>query len=120
MSTARRRGRAATTPTLPPPVTQWLGRLVRLPHIPDMFDVALATVKLWRYNHNRFVGTDDAPTHNMLPPPIVLPPELRNIVTEAVWDVEVLTEWGRQTGRLDQANKPVKLLPPGRPRGPRE
>lgn len=107
---------APPAPTLSPELVGYLDRLVRLGEIPELFDVQLVTVKMWRGKAiGQPVGEDQAAL-NVLPDPVALPRPLARLVRDPVWDRETLLEWGRQTGRLDTANRPIRLGPPGRPR----
>ncbi len=107
---------APPVPELGAELAAYLDRLVRLNEIPGLFGVRLVTVKVWRGNAiGRQAGEDHAPL-NVLPDPAELPAALARLVRDPVWDRESLFEWGRQTGRLDLDNRPIRLGPPGRPR----
>jgi hypothetical protein len=106
-----------SAPQLPDDLVAWLDRLIRLSDIPDLFGVRLVTVKVWRGNGmGGTVGADQDYRLNVLPDPVALPGPLGRLVRDPMWDREVLLEWGRQTGRLDLRNRPIRLGPPGRPR----
>ena len=100
-------------PALGDELAEYLGQLVRLNEIPDLFGVKLATVKFWR--GNAINQTQDGAL-NRLPDPVDLPAELARLVRDPVWDRRALCEWGRQTGRLDLNDAPLRLGPPGRSR----
>lgn len=108
---------ARPVPELGPELARYLDRLVRLNEIPGLFGVKLVTVKVWRGNAIGQSGGGEHAALNVLPPPVELPPELARLVRDPVWDRRTLCEWGRQTGRLGLDDAPLRLGPPGRPRG---
>jgi hypothetical protein len=103
-------------PEIPAELVDYLGRLVRMAEIPALMGVRLITVKMWRTNQlKRAAGEQTSPLITM-PDPVDFPPALDRIIRDPFWDRNVLLRWGRQTGRLDLDDHPIRIAPVGRRR----
>lgn len=88
---------------------EFVGRLVRSGEIGAIFGVAQVTVNSWRnVALTPDDGLDPARWRRALPDPVVLPAPLARIAVSPLWDREVLIEWGRRTGRIDAAGRPLR------------
>lgn len=94
----------AADPALVAKIVQ-AARLMTMEGIAEELGISYYRVKILR---GRRREGDQDPRASALPPPLPIP-------GGPVWHPLAITDWGRQTGRLDQEGKPVRARPTGRP-----